>query len=81
MSKTESKKGKNIDGQNQKRKKLSQRQKQRPRKLDTKEGEQDIYKLAKTRAKKSKDIDTVKFIKGEDGKTLLGDNDIKDRWE
>ena len=51
------------------------------RKLDTKEGEQDIYRLAKTRAKKCKDIDTVKFIKGEDGQTLLGENDIKDRWE
>ena len=34
------------------------------KRLDTKEGEQDIYKLAKTRAKKCKDIDTVKFIKG-----------------
>ena len=49
--------------------------------LDTKEGEQDIYRLAKTRARKSKDIDTVKFIKGEDGRTLLGVKDIKDRWE
>ena len=51
------------------------------RKLDTKEGEQDIYKLAKTRAKKCKDIDTVKFIKGENGQTLMGDKNIKDRWE
>ena len=50
------------------------------RKLDTKD-EQDIYRLAKTKAKKCKDIDTVKFIKGEDGQTLLGDNDIKDRCE
>ena len=51
------------------------------RRLDTKEGEQDIYKLAKTRARKTKDIDTIKFIKGEDGRILLGDKDIKDRWE
>ena len=49
------------------------------KKLDTKEGEQNIYKLAKTRAKKCKDIDTVKFMKGENGQTLLRDNDIKDR--
>ena len=51
------------------------------RKLDTKEGEQDIYRLAKRRARKSKDIDTVKFIKGEDERTLLEDKDIKDRWK
>ena len=51
------------------------------KRLDTKEGEQDIYKLAKTRAKKCKDIDTVKFLKGENDQTLLGDKDIKDRWE
>ena len=51
------------------------------RRLDTKEGEQDIYKLAKTRTKKCKDIDTVKFIKGENGQTLMGDKNIKDRWK
>ena len=50
------------------------------KKLDTKEGEKHIFKLANARARKKQDIETVMYIKDEDGKLLLRQDDIKTRW-
>jgi len=48
--------------------------------LDTKEGEKDIYKLARLREKKTRDIGRVKCVKDTNQKVLVGDDEIKDRW-
>ena len=41
------------------------------RKLDTKEGEKQIFKLVRTRAKQRQDLEAVKYIKDEEGRVLL----------
>ncbi|GLS47117.1 hypothetical protein GCM10007884_51210 [Methylobacterium brachythecii] len=50
-------------------------------KLDTKQGEKDIYKLAKLREKRTRDISQIKCIKNEDSRVLVQDKEIKLRWE
>ncbi|XP_057526297.1 uncharacterized protein LOC130805539 [Amaranthus tricolor] len=49
-------------------------------KLDTREGEKYIFKLAKARSRQKKDLGTMKFIKDEGGQVLLRQEDIKLRW-
>ncbi|KAM1719513.1 hypothetical protein ACFX12_021307 [Malus domestica] len=51
------------------------------KRLDTKEGELDIYKLARAREKKTRDLNQVRCIKDEDGKVLATENAVKDRWK
>ncbi|XP_071718859.1 uncharacterized protein [Rutidosis leptorrhynchoides] len=41
------------------------------RKLDSKEGANDIYRIAKARERRRRDLDNIKFIKNEAGKTLV----------
>jgi hypothetical protein len=48
--------------------------------LDTKEGERDIYKTAKIRERKTRDVDQVKCIKEGADQLLVKDEDIKHRW-
>ena len=48
--------------------------------LDTKEGERDIYKMAKIRERKTRDIGQVKCIKDGAGQLLVKDEEIKHRW-
>ena len=50
-------------------------------KLDTKEGKNDIYKLAKLRERKTKDFNYIKCVKGEDERVLIKDEEIKERWK
>jgi hypothetical protein len=50
------------------------------RKLDTKEGENDVYKMAKLRERKTRDFNQVKCIKDETDRLLVKDKDIKNRW-
>nr|CBL94163.1 putative RNA-directed DNA polymerase (Reverse transcriptase) [Malus domestica] len=50
------------------------------KRLDTKEGELDIYKLARAREKKTRDLNQVRCIKDEDGKVLATENAVKDKW-
>ncbi|KAM2784937.1 hypothetical protein PS2_006010 [Malus domestica] len=50
------------------------------KRLDTKEGELDIYKLSRAREKKTRDLNQVRCIKDEDGKVLATENAVKDRW-
>ena len=49
--------------------------------LDSKEGEKRIYKLAKARERKTRDFNQVKCIKSEDSKVLVRDEEIKERWK
>jgi hypothetical protein len=50
------------------------------RKLDTKDGENDVYKMAKLRERKTKDFNQVKCIKDEADRLLVKDEEIKNRW-
>jgi hypothetical protein len=48
--------------------------------LGMKEGEKDIYRMAKSRERKTRDIIHVKCIKDETERLLTKDEDIKNRW-
>ncbi|XP_071712421.1 uncharacterized protein [Rutidosis leptorrhynchoides] len=50
-------------------------------KLDSKEGANDIYRIAKARERRRRDLDNIKFIKNEDGQTLVKEDEIRKRWE
>jgi hypothetical protein len=49
------------------------------RKLDTKEDENDVYKMAKLRERKTRDFNQVKCIKDEADRLLVKDKEIKNR--
>jgi hypothetical protein len=49
-------------------------------KLGTKEGEKDIYKIAKIRERKTRDFSHIKCIKDETNRLLVKDAEIKSRW-
>jgi hypothetical protein len=49
--------------------------------LGTKEGEKDIYRMAKSKERKTSDIIQVKCIKDETERLLTKDEDIKNRWQ
>jgi len=40
-----------------------------------------VYRLARTRQERSKDIDRIVFIKDEQSKIRSGEKDIKERWK
>jgi hypothetical protein len=48
--------------------------------LGTKEGEKDIYRMAKSRERKTRDTIQVKCIKDVTERLLTKDEDIKNRW-
>jgi hypothetical protein len=48
--------------------------------LGTKEGEKDIYRMAKSRERKTRDIIQIKCIKDETERLLTKDEDIKNKW-
>jgi hypothetical protein len=45
------------------------------------EGENDIYRMTKSRERKTRDIIQVKCIKDETERLLTKDEDIKNRWQ
>jgi hypothetical protein len=49
--------------------------------LGMKEGENDFYRMAKSRERKTRDIIQVKCIKDETERLLTKDEDIKNRWQ
>lgn len=49
-------------------------------KLDSKEGEKDIYRMARRRHENTKDLCMVKCVKDKNQKILVQDEEIKDRW-
>ena len=48
--------------------------------LSTKEGEKDIYKMAKIRERKTRDVNQIKCIKDGTDRVLVKDDEIKSRW-
>jgi hypothetical protein len=50
------------------------------RKLDTKEGKNIIYKMAKFRERKTRNFNQVKCIKDEADRLLVNDDEINNRW-
>jgi hypothetical protein len=49
--------------------------------LGTKEGEKDIFRLARIRERKTRDINQIKCIKDGTDQLLVKDEEIKDRWQ
>jgi len=49
--------------------------------LGTKEGEKEVLKLARARERKTRDLGVVRCVKGEEGKVLIEDVEIKERWQ
>jgi hypothetical protein len=49
------------------------------RKLNTKEGENDVYKMTKLRERKARDLNQVKCIKDEADRLLVKDEEIKNK--
>jgi len=49
-------------------------------KLDTKELEKDIYRIARIRKRKTRDFCTLKYVKNEHHKVLVRHEEIKERW-
>nr|GFA93685.1 hypothetical protein [Tanacetum cinerariifolium] len=50
------------------------------KKLDSKEGVNEIYKIAKALERRRRDIGNVKYIKDEGGRTIVREEDIRTRW-
>ena len=48
--------------------------------LGTKEGEKDIYRMARIRERKTRDINQIKCIKNGTDRLLVKDDEIKCRW-
>jgi len=50
--------------------------------LETKEGKEEVFKLARAREreKKTRDLGNVRCVKGEDGKVLVEETKIRERW-
>ncbi|XP_071704874.1 uncharacterized protein [Rutidosis leptorrhynchoides] len=51
------------------------------RKLDSKEGAKDIYRIAKARERRGRDLVNVKYIKDEAGQSIVREDLIRKRWE
>ena len=49
-------------------------------KLNTRDREKDVFKLAMDREKKTWDLGNIRCIKGEDGKVLVEEIKIRNRW-
>jgi len=51
------------------------------RKLEAKEGEEEVFKLAMARERRTRDLGVVRCIKDGKGKILSEDAEIKERWK
>ena len=49
--------------------------------METKEGEKEVFKLARARERSTRDLGVVRCIKDENGRVLSGDAKIKGRWQ
>ena len=50
-------------------------------KLETKEGEKELYKLARQRDKAGKDVQHVRIIKDENGNVMVNSEAVLKRWK
>ena len=51
------------------------------RRLNSKEGENKVFKLARARERRTRDLSSVMCIKDEDDKVLVEDNKVQERWQ
>jgi len=51
------------------------------RKLETKEGKKEVFKLTKVRERRIRDLGALRCIKYENSKMLFEDPEIKERWQ
>ncbi|KAK3536559.1 hypothetical protein QTP86_013749 [Hemibagrus guttatus] len=49
--------------------------------LDTREGQKDLYRLARQRDQDGKDVQQVRVIKDRDGRVLTNEESVKRRWK
>ncbi|KAK3509147.1 hypothetical protein QTP70_020260, partial [Hemibagrus guttatus] len=49
--------------------------------LDTREGEKDLYRLARQRDRDGKDVQQVRLIKNRDGRVLTSEESVQRRWK
>ena len=49
-------------------------------KRETTEGGKDVFKVARAKEKKTRDLGNVRYIKGDDRKVLVKDTKIRERW-
>ncbi|KAK3520705.1 hypothetical protein QTP70_030581 [Hemibagrus guttatus] len=49
--------------------------------LDTREGEMDLYRLARQRDRDGKDVQQVRVIKDRDGRVLTSEESVQRRWK
>ncbi|KAK3536924.1 hypothetical protein QTP86_027069 [Hemibagrus guttatus] len=49
--------------------------------LDTREGEKDLYRLARQRDRDGKDVQQVRVIKDKDGRVLTSEESVQRRWK
>ncbi|KAK3534157.1 hypothetical protein QTP86_002304 [Hemibagrus guttatus] len=49
--------------------------------LDTREGEKDLYRLARQRDRDGKDVQQVRVIKDRDGRMLTSEESVQRRWK
>jgi len=50
-------------------------------KLDSKGGDNEVFRLARARERQSRDISTVRCIKDEDGRALVEEAKVQERWQ
>jgi len=50
------------------------------RRLDSKGGEKEVFKLARIRERRIRDLSSVRCIKDEDGRLLIEDTKLQERW-
>ena len=49
--------------------------------MATKEREKEVFKLARARERKTRDLGVVRCIKDEEGKVLTENDEIRERWQ
>ncbi|KAK3574787.1 hypothetical protein QTP86_018314 [Hemibagrus guttatus] len=49
--------------------------------LDTREGEKDLYRLARQRDRNGKDVQQVRVIKDRDGRVLTSEESVQRKWK
>ena len=49
--------------------------------LNSKKGENEVFKLARVRERRTRDLSSVRCIEDEDGKVLIEDTKVQERWQ
>ena len=49
--------------------------------MGTREGEKEVYRIAKARAQSQNDVGNAKSVKDENEEVLVTDNEIQNRWQ